>query len=54
MNLQQLQYFKVVAEMQHITKASNALHIAQPALSKIIKELEKELQVLLFDRSDIY
>jgi len=50
MNLQHLQYFKVAAELQHITKASNALHIAQPALSKIIKMMEEELQVLLFDR----
>lgn len=50
MNLQQLQCFKVVAEFQHMTKASNHLHIAQPALSKTVKVLEDELKARLFDR----
>ena len=50
MNLQQLEYFRVVATLEHITKAANVLHIAQPALSKIIKTLERELGLQLFDR----
>ena len=50
MNLQQLIYFKKVAELEHYTKASESLHITQPGLSHAISELEKELGVPLFYR----
>lgn len=50
MELTNLKYFYCVAQIEHITKASEKLHIAQPALSKSIKCLETELGVKLFYR----
>lgn len=50
MNLQQLEYFKVIAETKNFTTASNILSVTQPALSKAISKLEEELDVLLFER----
>ncbi|QCR33927.1 LysR family transcriptional regulator [Lysinibacillus sp. SGAir0095] len=50
MELQQLEYFKIVAEMQHMTHAAEQLNISQPALSKSISNIEQEIGVPLFDR----
>ena len=50
MNLQQLEYFKVIAETKNFTIASNILAVTQPALSKAISKLEEELDVNLFER----
>lgn len=50
MELLHLRYFKIIAELGNMTKASEVLHVAQPSLSKVIHLLEKELQVSLFDR----
>ena len=50
MNLQQLEYFKVIAETKNFTTASNILLVTQPALSKAISKLEEELNVPLFER----
>lgn len=50
MNLKQLLYFTTVVEEGNITAASKKLHIAQPALSTQITNLEKELDVILFYR----
>lgn len=52
MELSQLKQFYIVAKLEHITKASFQLHVAQPALSRTIKSLENELGVLLFTRSN--
>ena len=49
-SLKMIQYFKKVAETQHITNASKELYISQPQLTRVIAELEKELGVALFDR----
>lgn len=52
MELLQLQYFRTVARMEHMTKAAKELRIAQPALSKTIARLEEDLGVPLFDRQN--
>lgn len=50
MEIQQLEYFKVVAETEHMTQAAEMLNISQPALSKSISNIEHEIGVPLFDR----
>ena len=44
MNLKQLEYFRMIAELEHFTKASEKLLISQSSLSHSIKELEAELE----------
>ena len=43
-------YFKEIAESESLTQAARALHISQPALSKSLANLEKELGRSLFNR----
>jgi LysR family transcriptional activator of glutamate synthase operon len=50
MDILKLRYFLVVARCQNMTKAAEALHVAQPAISQAIKKLDDELGVKLFDR----
>ena len=50
MEMEQLQYFKTVATMQHMTRAAEVLAISQPALSKSIASIEQQLGVPLFSR----
>ncbi|MDQ0242736.1 DNA-binding transcriptional LysR family regulator [Bacillus fengqiuensis] len=51
MDIRDLRHFMEVANQRNFTKASSAIHLSQPALSKAVKRLEEELGVELFDRS---
>lgn len=50
MEWQQLEYFQVVARLEHFTRAAEQLSLSQPALSRAITRLEAELGVPLFER----
>jgi DNA-binding transcriptional LysR family regulator len=50
-SMRQLRAFLAVAEHRHFRRAAEALHLTQPAVSRLIADLEAELDVRLFDRS---
>lgn len=52
MTLQQLKYLVTVAECKNITAAAEKLYISQPSLSAAIHNLEKEMNVTAFVRSN--
>jgi DNA-binding transcriptional LysR family regulator len=50
MEIRQLRYFAQIAELEHFGKAAERLHVAQPALTRQMHQLEEELGVELFER----
>ena len=52
MTLQQLKYVVTVAETGTITEAVGKLYISQPSLTNAIHELEREMQIVIFNRTN--
>ena len=52
MTLQQLKYVITVAEIGTITEAADRLYISQPSLTNAIHELEKEMDIQIFNRTN--
>src|SRR5919112_3940022 len=50
MRLEQLEYIAAVTQHGSLRRASERLHISQPALSEAVTKLERELGVTLLDR----
>lgn len=50
MDIQKLKYFYTTAQLEHVTRSSEVLHISQPSLTQAIHSLESELGVPLFQR----
>lgn len=51
MTLQQLHYVITITEMGSFNKASEVLYVAQPSLTGAVQELEKELGIVIFNRT---
>lgn len=49
MDIKDLRYFCITAEMEHVTKAAEKLGVSQPFLTRIIGNLEREIGLALFD-----
>ena len=52
MELAQLKYFQVMANIRHFTRAARMLDVTQPALSRSMAKLEKDLDISLFKRNE--
>ena len=52
MDIRILKYFLIVAREENITRAAEILHVTQPTLSRQLMQLEDELDVKLFKRTN--
>ena len=52
MTLQQLKYVVTIAEKGTLSDAAKELFVSQPALTKAIKELEDEMNITIFNRTN--
>ena len=50
MEFRQLEYFCTLSELENFTRTAETLHVSQPSVTKAIKALELELDLLLVDR----
>lgn len=50
MDIRQMRYFIAIAEEKNITAAAHRLHMSQPPLSLLLKQMEEELGVMLVER----
>lgn len=53
MEVRELRYFVAVFRYGSLTRAAEALHVTQPALSRALRELERRCGVALFDRTPV-
>ena len=54
MDIFQIECILAIAQYRSFTKAAEAVHISQPALSQLVVKVEEELGVKLFERSTRY
>lgn len=52
MEIKSLRYFIVIAQEENITRAAEKLHVSQPTLSRQLQEIEEDLGVRLYTRSN--
>ena len=50
MTFKELEYIWAIADEKNITKAAKKLNISQPAISRCLLKLEKELEISLFEK----
>lgn len=51
MNIQDLEYIAAIADFGSISKAAKELFVAQPSLSKCVRKLEREFDIIIFERT---
>lgn len=51
MTIQQLKYVITISEAGSLNKAAETLYVAQPSLTSAVKEVEKEIGIVIFNRS---
>ena len=51
--LNEMKYVYAVYQEKSFSKAARKLQVSQPALSKMVRKVEKDIGVIIFDRSTI-